>query len=183
MVCFLIFVQQRWKEKSEGKGELSATGDAAATAASAETVSNQLGGLRIAESSVQTGVPAATVDVGGGHGSKAIWKPKSYGTASGVTTAEAETAGKVAADCTAGVEAVVASPRKSGSASLSKLFSSNLLENFTVDNSTYSQAQIRATFYPKFENEKSDQEVCSCFRTFSSFGFLFKALILRMYNI
>ncbi|XP_062171896.1 tRNA ligase 1 isoform X3 [Alnus glutinosa] len=45
------------------------------------------------------------------------------------------------------------------SAGLSKLFRGNLLENFTVDNSTYSLAQIRATFYPKFENEKSDQEV------------------------
>ncbi|KAL3834454.1 hypothetical protein ACJIZ3_009190 [Penstemon smallii] len=32
-----------------------------------------------------------------------------------------------------------------------------LLENFTLDNSTYSLAQIRASFYPKFENEKSDQ--------------------------
>lgn len=45
------------------------------------------------------------------------------------------------------------------SAGLSKLFRGNLLENFTVDNSTYSLSQIRATFYPKFENEKSDQEV------------------------
>ncbi|KAG8387723.1 hypothetical protein BUALT_Bualt02G0051100 [Buddleja alternifolia] len=34
-----------------------------------------------------------------------------------------------------------------------------LLENFTVDKSTYSLAQVRATFYPKFENEKSDHEV------------------------
>ncbi|XP_077247868.1 tRNA ligase 1-like isoform X2 [Tasmannia lanceolata] len=31
--------------------------------------------------------------------------------------------------------------------------------DFTVDNLTYSRAQIRAAFYPKFENEKSDQEV------------------------
>ncbi|CBI16268.3 unnamed protein product, partial [Vitis vinifera] len=44
-------------------------------------------------------------------------------------------------------------------AGLSKLFSSNALADFTVDNSTYSLAQIRATFYPKFENEKSDQEI------------------------
>ncbi|KAL7126492.1 hypothetical protein ABFS83_14G191300 [Erythranthe nasuta] len=34
-----------------------------------------------------------------------------------------------------------------------------LLENFTVDSFTYSVAQVRATFYPKFENDKSDQEV------------------------
>ncbi|KAK7854665.1 trna ligase 1 [Quercus suber] len=45
------------------------------------------------------------------------------------------------------------------SAGLSKLFGGNMLENFTVDNSTYTHAQVRATFYPKFENEKSDQEV------------------------
>ena len=31
--------------------------------------------------------------------------------------------------------------------------------DFAVDNSTFTEAQIRATFYPKFENEKSDQEV------------------------
>ncbi|XP_052118371.1 tRNA ligase 1-like isoform X2 [Arachis duranensis] len=82
------------------------------------------------------------------------------GTISGVATAEAEMAGKGAADAaTAGAEAVVASPKTSGSPSLSKLFSGNLLEKFTLDNSTYLQAQIRATFYLKFENEKSDQEI------------------------
>ncbi|KAK1312273.1 hypothetical protein QJS10_CPA07g01100 [Acorus calamus] len=31
--------------------------------------------------------------------------------------------------------------------------------DFVVDGNTYCRAQIRATFYPKFENEKSDQEV------------------------
>ncbi|XP_047091861.1 tRNA ligase 1-like isoform X1 [Lolium rigidum] len=30
--------------------------------------------------------------------------------------------------------------------------------DFAVDNNTFAQAQIRAAFYPKFENEKSDQE-------------------------
>ncbi|XP_020967367.1 tRNA ligase 1-like [Arachis ipaensis] len=79
---------------------------------------------------------------------------------SGVATAEAKMAGKGAVDAAAaGAEAVVASPKTSGSPSLSKLCSGNLLEKFTVDNSTYSQVQIRATFYPKFENEKSDQEI------------------------
>ncbi|KAL3845470.1 hypothetical protein ACJIZ3_002873 [Penstemon smallii] len=33
---------------------------------------------------------------------------------------------------------------------------SKLLENFTVDDSTYALAQFRATFYPKFENANSD---------------------------
>jgi hypothetical protein len=40
---------------------------------------------------------------------------------------------------------------------LSRLFKSVL--GFEVDNSTFMEAQIRATFYPKFENDKSDQEV------------------------
>jgi hypothetical protein len=31
--------------------------------------------------------------------------------------------------------------------------------DFSVDNSTFAEAQIRSAFYPKFENDKSDQEV------------------------
>ena len=30
--------------------------------------------------------------------------------------------------------------------------------NFAMDNNTFAEAHIRAAFYPKFENEKSDQE-------------------------
>ncbi|XVE59773.1 hypothetical protein DITRI_Ditri05aG0074000 [Diplodiscus trichospermus] len=73
-----------------------------------------------------------------------IWKPKSYGTVSGPASATAT--------------AVDVQTEKS-SVDLSKILKPNLLENFNVDNSTYSLAQIRATFYPKFENEKSDQEI------------------------
>jgi Zn-dependent oligopeptidase len=40
---------------------------------------------------------------------------------------------------------------------LSSLFKAT--PHFEVDNNTFTEAQIRATFYPKFENEKSDQEV------------------------
>ncbi|ONK75258.1 uncharacterized protein A4U43_C03F15000 [Asparagus officinalis] len=36
---------------------------------------------------------------------------------------------------------------------------SKAFEELTVDNCTFSRAQIRATFYPKFENEKSHQEI------------------------
>ncbi|KAL5198823.1 hypothetical protein ABZP36_002335 [Zizania latifolia] len=39
---------------------------------------------------------------------------------------------------------------------LSRLFKG--ATDFVVDNNTFTQSQIRATFYPKFENEKSDQE-------------------------
>lgn len=89
---------------------------------------------------------------------KSIWIPKSYGTASGPIEARPRPTpveqvivpGKVTQKESAGIPADV----------LSKLLSGKLLENFTTDSSTYSIAQVRATFYPKFENEKSDQEVC-----------------------
>ncbi|CAN8311589.1 unnamed protein product [Cochlearia groenlandica] len=51
-----------------------------------------------------------------------------------------------------------ATPQKAG-LNQSKVSQSNLLEKFSVDKSTYCNAQIRATFYPKFENEKTDQEI------------------------
>ncbi|CAI9284445.1 unnamed protein product [Lactuca saligna] len=79
------------------------------------------------------------------HGKKCVYQPKSYGTVSGDAAKETtrqETTAQTAA--------------------LSCLFNKDLLENFNVDNSTYSTAKIRATFYPKFENEKSDRELyCS----------------------
>ncbi|KAL2938274.1 tRNA ligase 1 [Bienertia sinuspersici] len=87
-------------------------------------------------------------------GQKVIWKPKSYGTLSGVTPPPVD---EVAAQGKT-KEGESTSSVKNSSA-LSTLYSGKLFENFTVDNSTYSRAQIRATFYPKFENEKSDQEV------------------------
>ncbi|XVF04971.1 hypothetical protein REPUB_Repub05bG0129700 [Reevesia pubescens] len=74
-----------------------------------------------------------------------IWNPKSYATVSGPSA-------------TPTAAAVDVQTEKS-SVELSKFFKPNLLENFNVDNSTFSLAQIRATFYPKFENEKSDQEI------------------------
>ncbi|KAL6566701.1 hypothetical protein OROMI_015105 [Orobanche minor] len=107
--------------------------------------------------SVQFGSIGLAVNHAPVHGQKAIWKPKSYGTVSKTTTVEVE---KAPVDQTR----VVGHGSKTKSseetkAVPSKLFSDKLLENFTVDNSTYSLAQVRATFYPKFENEKSDQEV------------------------
>ncbi|XP_039066009.1 tRNA ligase 1-like isoform X2 [Hibiscus syriacus] len=104
----------------------------AVTSASAsvdEAVTTKFGGLSISEGQ--------------------IWKPKSYGTVSGSNSADAS--------ATATHVDVQTEKR---SVDLSKIFlNSNLLENFKVDNSTYSLAQIRASFYPKFENEKSDQEI------------------------
>lgn len=136
--------------------------------AAAEAVTNRFGGLAVDESSGQTyQVPDPSVQFGSVlpadlapvQGQEAIWKPKSFGTVSGARSVEVE---KTPIDKTGveilgnGAEMAVAEKSCAG---LSKLFSSNALADFTVDNSTYSLAQIRATFYPKFENEKSDQEI------------------------
>ncbi|KDP44108.1 hypothetical protein JCGZ_05575 [Jatropha curcas] len=132
---------------------------------SVAAVTDRIGVLSIAETSGQIHVTASSpiqygINQGNLLGQKAIWKPKSYGTVSGggVSTEEVEkvpfNGSEVQNSASA---ATVASPRVG--VSLSQLFKGNLLENFVVDNSTYSQAQIRATFYPKFENEKSDQEI------------------------
>ncbi|WRX32160.1 tRNA ligase [Theobroma cacao] len=105
-----------------------------ASASVVEAVANKLGDLIISE-----------------NNNGQIWKPTSYGTVSGPTAAAAATA-------TATATAVDIQTEKR-SVDLSKILKPNLLDNFSVDNSTYSLAQIRATFYPKFENEKSDQEI------------------------
>ncbi|KAJ4725978.1 putative RNA ligase [Melia azedarach] len=130
-----------------------------------DAVTNRLSGLSIAESNGQCSVPSfgfGTIQVanqGSLQGQKAIWRPKSYGTVSGPMSAEV---GNIPAENTApamqeNASQVEMAPKSS--LRLSKIFRGNLLENFTVDNSTYSLAEIRATFYPKFENEKSDQEI------------------------
>lgn len=82
------------------------------------------------------------------EGHRASWKPKSYGTMSEPVIVEDPK--KVVKQAT---------ETENSSSGLGKLLRANLLENFIVDNSTYSHAKVRATFYPKFENEKSDQEV------------------------
>ncbi|WMV56325.1 hypothetical protein MTR67_049710 [Solanum verrucosum] len=120
------------------------------SAATTEAITDRLSSLDITESGAQSSVPVASLQFGSVglapqspvQHQKVIWKPKSYGTVSGAPKIEAEK-----------------TPNEPKSALLSKLFKGSLLENFTVDNSTFSRAQIRATFYPKFENEKSDQEI------------------------
>ncbi|XP_074311540.1 tRNA ligase 1 [Silene latifolia] len=85
-------------------------------------------------------------------GQRAIWRPKSHITSSDVTLSQVAAAvgSKQIANETAS---------EKSKTSLSSLPKDKLFENFKVDNTTYSHAQIRATFYPKFENEKSDQEI------------------------
>ncbi|CAL1403373.1 unnamed protein product [Linum trigynum] len=146
---------QTWKPKTQG--------DKSSSSAVDEAVTSGIAGLNIAETNGQSHAQssrlqsrnAQVVNQGVVPGQKAVWKPKAYGTVSGVDGASAQ---KTVADGhRVAVAEKASSPRTS--AALSQLFKANVLENFTVDNSAYSRSQIRATFYPKFENEKSDQEI------------------------
>ncbi|KAH9700808.1 tRNA ligase 1 [Citrus sinensis] len=155
--------QQLWKQKPVTDTPSSAV--EGVSSSGAEAVTNGISGLSIAENDGQSSVPSTGFgsfqlpNQSPTQGQKAIWKPKSYGTVSGQTSAEV---GNLPADDTATAIKGNASEMTTAQKSrmdLSKLFRGNLLENFTVDNSTYSLAEVRATFYPKFENEKSDQEI------------------------
>lgn len=130
-----------------------------------EAVNRRISGLSITENSalphvtvpaMQLGSVQIANEVPGPSGQMAISKPKSCGTLSGSRAVEVEKAAIDKMDQGNGAEIAEAQISSPG---LSKLFRCNLLENLTVDNSTYALGQIRATFYPKFENEKSDQEV------------------------
>ncbi|KAK6142035.1 hypothetical protein DH2020_013864 [Rehmannia glutinosa] len=162
--------EHRWVEKpksdSPSTSLLASVGSSSATT---EDLTNRLNTLSVAESKEQSVVSVPSLQFGSiglanhARGQKSIWKLKSYGTISEATAVKVD---KAPVDQTKvldhGPEMESAEKPKSAekpNAVLSKLFSGKLLENFTVDNSTYSLAQVRATFYPKFENEKSDQEV------------------------
>lgn len=175
--------QQKWKEEpGPDKQAADAEGTSAAVA---EAVTDKLGGLSITGNNGQANVPVQTMPFVGVHladqapmsAQNAI---KSYGTVSGAAAVEVEEApiNKTAVEIQ-GNDAGAATATQKSSVGLSKLFKGNLLESFTVDNSTYALGQVRATFYPKFENEKSDQEVLHVsyriFYCFISFPFKFEA--------
>ncbi|GMH07895.1 hypothetical protein Nepgr_009735 [Nepenthes gracilis] len=158
-------VQRRWKVNSNQRGLFQVM--EGSPSASTEAVIDRLGGLSIADNNGQMHVPVSSIQFGSVvlqnqtsvNSQKADGKPKSYGTVSVAPTVSVENVPATATKpvvLSSGAETTAA---EKNSAILSKLFSSNLLEKFTVDNSSYSHAQIRATFYPKFENEKSDQEI------------------------
>ncbi|XP_021734193.1 tRNA ligase 1-like [Chenopodium quinoa] len=145
--------EEKWKLKSAPGGSSSSTLET-------EAVIDDFSGINILGQSGKTNAPISPVasvrHQSAVPGQKVLWKPKSYGTLSGVTTApENEVANEIKA------KEVESALSEKNNASLSTLFSGKILENFTVDSSTCSHAQIRATFYPKFENEKSDQEIRS----------------------
>ncbi|KAL0533877.1 hypothetical protein IC582_028148 [Cucumis melo] len=152
--------EQKWKEKA--KVDKSPTESEAAV----EVVTNALGKLRVTESdqshvltsSAQFGNAQLTNQAIPGLAHRAIWKPKAYGTTSGAAVIEGEKA-PTNGTSTENKGSNAGLAVQGGAVGLSQLFKSNQIEKFIVDNSTYTQAQIRATFYPKFENEKSDQEI------------------------
>ncbi|CAA0811963.1 RNAligase [Striga hermonthica] len=153
--------EQRWVEKPKPNNRStpsSATGGF--SNADSEAVADRRNTLSVAENSKEHHVVSVPPSIQFGsigmsshapvHGQKAPWKPRSYGTVAEKTPADQA---KVL-DHGSGTR-----PVQKSKVDMNELFSGKLLENFTVDNSTYSRAQVRATFYPKFENEKSDQEV------------------------
>ncbi|CAI9105205.1 OLC1v1004078C1 [Oldenlandia corymbosa var. corymbosa] len=159
---------QRWVAKPDAEGQSSSLSATEGTSrVTEEAIADRLNSLSIAETSGGPSVSARVPQVGVVAHQNPVprqtvsWKPRSYGTASGLPAVEVDqgSANQVAGE-TLENKAHTAS-NGVNNAVLSKFFGGNLLDNFTVDKSTYSHAQIRATFYPKFENEKSDHEVRS----------------------
>jgi hypothetical protein len=70
-----------------------------------------------------------------------VWVPRGYATSASSSSSSSSAA---------------AAEQRIDAEKLSRVFKA--APNFEVDNNTFIQSQIRATFYPKFENEKSDQE-------------------------
>ncbi|KAK9124336.1 hypothetical protein Sjap_013938 [Stephania japonica] len=107
----------------------------AAMDGAADAVASKLSGMAIGTTTVKT--------------SEGVGQVKSYGTAAaaaGSSTVEIR-------------RAEAASAEKGSSSGFSKTFRGPLGADFAFDDNTCTISQIRATFYPKFENEKSDQEV------------------------
>ncbi|KAM0996499.1 hypothetical protein ACFX2C_006499 [Malus domestica] len=152
--------EQKWTQKQKTDSPSMSTGDSSAA------VTNRVGELSLTGSNGQANASVEPTQFGKFQlanqgpvqGQKGIWMPKSYVTVSGAKAVEVEANVDESTVGTQGNGAGQAAAQKTR-VGLSKLFNGNLLENFTVDNSTYAQVQIRATFYPKFENEKTDGEI------------------------
>ncbi|XP_006657526.2 tRNA ligase 1 [Oryza brachyantha] len=106
--------------------------DATASAAAAASSSAELAG----------GVERMAISPSPQAGASQMWTPRGYATSASSSSSSSSSA-------------AAAEQRVDGD-KLSRLFKA--APQFEVDNNTFTQSQIRATFYPKFENEKSDQE-------------------------
>ncbi|KAG6523281.1 hypothetical protein ZIOFF_013137 [Zingiber officinale] len=152
----------RWKEKQRPVAAVTdATGSASPTSEDASlSIASGIGRLSLADnfearspsrvlgsgaSQMQNREPASSHP-------QVMWKPKSY------VTVSTPLAAPDVVDVTSSVAASCKGTASSGN-TLVKLFKGPLGADFNVDNNSFSLAQVRATFYPKFENEKSDQEI------------------------
>ncbi|XP_038715607.1 tRNA ligase 1 isoform X1 [Tripterygium wilfordii] len=148
--------ENKWIQDPKAQKSSTAIERDSDSASVSEAVTNKLGGLTLSEDSGKMHVQTPPIQLGSVHanlralqgGQKAIWQAESY---------EKVPVGTAAVEIHSNISETAGPPKSS--VGLSKFFKGNFLENFSVDNSTYSLAQIRATFYPKFENEKSDLEV------------------------
>ncbi|KAI3893597.1 hypothetical protein MKW92_052267 [Papaver armeniacum] len=167
--------QQVWSSKS---GQSSSVAGSANSAAD-QGINNKLTGLSVGEQKTRVQNVASTVQFGSVpsiqqhvpvqnvasplqfgsvpskepstvQGEKTVWKPKQFGVISGSTNA-------IVGAGSPGKTGTSINNHKDGAASAEKMKS--LAEDFIVDKYSYSNAKIRASFYPKFENEKSDQDV------------------------
>ncbi|XP_074592518.1 tRNA ligase 1 isoform X2 [Curcuma longa] len=150
----------RWREKQRPVAAVTdATGPASPTSEDASSsITCGIGGLSLADN-FEARSPPRALDVSqmpnrgpASSHPQVMWKPKSYVTASAPLAAPDEV------DVTSSVAASCKGTASSGN-TLAKLFKGPLGADFNVDNNSFSLAQVRATFYPKFENEKTDQEI------------------------
>ncbi|KAG1368834.1 tRNA ligase 1 [Cocos nucifera] len=158
--------KQQWKQKPRSVQPVAGGGDGGGSPPPSEpavsSVAEGIGRLSLAENAGR-GHPATPMQFGGALLAKqgtakgqqrGVWMPKTYVSASRAAAAPVEVAAAEPSRCSVAVE-----KENSEVGGLTKLFKGPLGADFNVVNNTFSQAQIRATFYPKFENEKSDQEV------------------------
>uniref|UniRef100_A0A0D9WWF4 tRNA ligase phosphodiesterase domain-containing protein n=1 Tax=Leersia perrieri TaxID=77586 RepID=A0A0D9WWF4_9ORYZ len=122
--------EQQWKPKAAADADAAPAPIAAAEAEFA-------GGVERMTISSPPKAPAAQV-----------WVPRGYATSTSASATAAAASSSTAAEA---VEKGVDVEER-----LSRAFKA--APTFKVDGNTFTQAQIRATFYPKFENDKSDQE-------------------------
>ncbi|GJN10002.1 hypothetical protein PR202_ga28060 [Eleusine coracana subsp. coracana] len=128
---------QEWKPKAAEGASSSST-----TASAAAEIAAPVERLTLAS-------PAAAR---AGTGAAQLWVPRGYSTSTtNASVASSPSSSSSVADAGHGVDSV----------KLSKIIKG--APDFAVDNNTFIEAKIRATFYPKFENEKSDQETHKVF--------------------
>uniref|UniRef100_A0A0E0HXR8 tRNA ligase phosphodiesterase domain-containing protein n=4 Tax=Oryza TaxID=4527 RepID=A0A0E0HXR8_ORYNI len=124
--------QQQWKPKATDPAAAAPAVVAAASSPASSTSSS---------ADFAGGVERMTISPSPQGGASQVWVPRGYATSASSSSSSSSAA---------------AAEQRIDAEKLSRVFKA--APNFEVDNNTFIQSQIRATFYPKFENEKSDQE-------------------------